>query len=619
MHTSTRAEAPTPMRRERVRRAATSPATIAILVWLVATPVAIILPRATGFDPFTERGAFVPLAAGGVLLAVVTAVGWWRWAGEWVAAGAAGLFAAWVALALQVALNGTPFGFSGLVGDMGRMSATVTRYTVTPWPTDTFVEGLTSEYPPLYPWLIGRGALLTDVPAWRLLGLAEIVVTSLAVLAAFLLWRRLVPAWVALAVTGVCLLHYGDPRKAFGVITLFVFIPWLISAFTEGPRGRMHWLPAGVIGGLIMLSYIGWFPFGALGVLAVVVASWRRTADRAGYVRHVLLVGAVAAIVASPYLVPWGYAALTQGGQAVSDLYVSSEITTNGFPFLQPTLLGALQLIGLAGLVWYRNRTWWAWPLLYLVIGSYVFWLVMGIRFVLTQHTTLLHYVPTLTGTVLAAAGVLTLTAAGPALVRRLTVTPPYRTGAAALAVAMLWVGFSYWQDWRPHPTLGVSAHNDYATMAHLEPRPDCSYPRYAPAQGRFGCVPADRIKAEVERVRGVGDRPYTLSSDERLFAFLPWRGYMGTDRTSASTLTRWDDRHAELTRLAQLSDPAEFARASANTQFGPIDVFVLGRGDADTWQVIDVSFRRAQFDPAVWTIVDNLPEPVVLAIRRSA
>lgn len=604
----------------RFRRLARSPATVAIITWLVAMPFAYLIPRLTDLDPFTENGIFVPLGVGGVLLVGMTALAWRRGAGDLVAASSAGLFAAWVALCFRVGLYGSQFGTTGLQGDRGRVAAVATKNTVTWLPVDPFVDGVPAEYPPLFPWLVGRAAVLLDVSAWKLLAVAEVVLLSLAVLTAFLLWRKLVSAPVALVLSAVGVLVYGDPRKAFGAITLFVFVPWIIAAFTENSRWRMHWLPAGVIAGLTMMSYSGWYPFGVLGVLAVIVSVWRRSADRVAYLRHVLLLAATAVIVALPYLVPWLGGVLTREGQAISDEYVTSHLSTHSFPFLKPTLLGALELIGLAGLVWYRRRTEWAWPLLYLVIGSYLYWLITGIRFMFSKHTTLFYYVPLLTGAALISAGVLTLAHAGPALARRLTISPPYRTGAAVSAVALLWVGFTYWMDWRPSLEAGTaSTFNQYSAWAHLEPGPDCGYPRFAPAQGRLGCYPANSIKAEVERVRGVGDRPRTLASDERLYAFLPWPGYMGVDRTSANTLVRWDDRQAEVIRLSRISDPAEFSQQTSDSELGRIDLFAMYRASAVDWLVVGATFHPDQFDPAQWIIVENMPSAsdTVIAIRR--
>ena len=91
----------------------------------------------------------------------------------------------------------------------------------------------------------------------------------------------------------------------------------------------------------------------------------------------------------------------------------------------------------------------------------------------------------------------------------------------------------------------------------------------------------------------------------------------MGVDRTASGTLTRWDDRHAELKRLAQITDPKEFARVSANTQFGGIDVFVMHSSGPQNWDAIQATFHPGQFDPAVWTVVQGLPSDTVVAIRK--
>ncbi|HEU5470043.1 MAG TPA: arabinofuranosyltransferase [Actinophytocola sp.] len=597
------------------RRLVTSPGTIAVGTWAVALPFAFLIPRLLDLNPFTARGAFLPVAAGAVLLVAVTALAWWRGAGEAIPAVAAGLFGAWVALMFRAWLAGTPHGTTGLAGDRVRVAAAATRYAVTPWFADHFVEELPPEYPPLYPWLTGRLAALLDVPAWRLLGFVEVGVLSLSVVVAFLMWCRLAPAALAFPLSAISIPLQGDPRKAFAVITLVVFVPWVISAFTEPPRGRLHWLPAGIIGGLIMLTYNGWFLFAGFGVFVLIFVTWRRSAERGRYVRHVLLLGATAFVVSAPFLVPYFGTALTQGGELLSDLWAPGEIADNGFPFLEPTLMGALQLAGLAGLLWYRGRFWWSGPMLYLVLGAYAWWLVQGVRFVFTGHTGLFYYAFLISATVMLLAAVLTLATAAPALVRKLQLVRPPRSGVVAVALLMVWLGFTYSQDWRPGA--GTTTFNDYATWAHLEPLPDCRYPKYAPQDGRFPCYPVELIRTEVEQVRGTGDRPHTLATNERLFAYLPWRGYMGMDQTSANTLVRWDSRNAELGRLASITDPAEFARATADTAFGPIDVFVLYSPEPGSWKILNHTFGPQQFDPAIWSVTELEPHQLVVITRR--
>src|SRR5205823_14669010 len=96
----------------------------------------------------------------------------------------------------------------------------------------------------------GRASARVQVPAWRLLGRAEAITLSFAVVAGYLLWRRLLPGPQALAVTLPVLLCFSLPEKAFEILALAILVPWAIATFGDPPRGRLHWLPAGLIGGL---------------------------------------------------------------------------------------------------------------------------------------------------------------------------------------------------------------------------------------------------------------------------------------------------------------------------------------------------------------------------------
>jgi hypothetical protein len=157
----------------------------------------------------------------------------------------------------------------------------------------------------------------------------------------------------------------------------------------------------------------------------------------------------------------------------------------------------------------------------------------------------------------------------------------------------------------------------NYAADAHLEPLPGGRQPAYAPHLPPMRWFPVTPVRRAVTEVLGPDAAPRTLSYDERLFAYLPWPGYIAVDRTAAGSVTRWDDRHAALVRLAAVTDPATFAQASAHTEFGRIDLFVLRRSGVD-WVWRDVRFHPGQFDPAVFTVVTDLPENTVLAVRES-
>lgn len=86
--------------------------------------------------------------------------------------------------------------------------------------------------------LIGRIAAWSGHEAWSLLGTFQALFVSLALLAAFLLWRRLVPAPVALALSARVLIGLTEPSKGNEILALAVFIPWLLASFAPPAGSR---------------------------------------------------------------------------------------------------------------------------------------------------------------------------------------------------------------------------------------------------------------------------------------------------------------------------------------------------------------------------------------------
>jgi Arabinofuranosyltransferase N terminal len=609
-----------------------NPSLAALITWVVCLPVAFAAATLGPADPFRLRVAMVPVV---VLVAgvIVAGVASRRLPADLASGIAAGLAGGWVAFTLRTALHGTPFGFGGLGSDAGRLAAMANRYAGTWHSSDGIVPSVPSNYPPLFPWLVGRTSALIHVPAWRLLGPAEAIALSFTVIAGYLLWRRLLPGPVALAVTLPVLLCYSLPEKAYEILALVVFVPWAVATFGEPPRGRLHWLPAGLIGGLSILLYWAFLVFGALGVLALAVLTWRASPDRARYVRHVALTIIVALVVASWYLIPYAGWGLLHGSSQVEYQYQGGGIQDSPLLFLSPTPLGVLELIGVIGLIWWRGRVWWGKPLLLLTTGIYAYWLLGLASFVLANRHLLLQDTPPLTGLVLAAAGVLTIAHTAPAIVRRLSIrTVPAGLPALALCLLVTWTAVTAWQAWMPggpaSPTglyqPPVNSQRNDTTAAFTTALPGGSYPHATPASIRSPWFPTDPIEKDVASVLGASAAPVTLSASEQPFAYVNWPGYIGVTWGAAGIDTDWPARYAALRKLSRVTDPAAFAAASARTAFGPVDVFILQRtGPARwTWQPAGspdpaITFTPAQFSPDAFTVFTNLPGNFVLAVRQ--
>jgi hypothetical protein len=615
------------------RLARLNPSLAALITWLVCLPVAFAAAALGPADPFRLRVAMVPVVVV-VVGVIVVGIASRRLPADLASGIGAGLFGGWTAFTLRAALHGTPFGFGGLGSDPGRLAAMANTYSHTWRSSDGIVPSVPSNYPPLFPWLVGRTSALIHVPAWRLLGPAEAITLSFAVIAGYLLWRYLAPGPVALALTLPVLLCFSLPDKAFEILALEILVPWAIATFGEPPRGRrLHWLPAGLIGGLSILLYWAFIMFAALGVLALVVVTWRASAERARYVRHVVLTIVVALVVASWYLIPYGAWGLLHGSSQVEYQYQGGGIQDSPLMFLAPTPLGVLELIGVIGLAWWRGRVWWGKPLLLLTGGVYAYWLLGLAAFVLANHHLLLQDTPRLIGPLLAAAGVLTIAHTAPGVVRRLSVrTVPAGLPALALCLLIIWTAITSWQAWMPGGPASqnglyqpaVSTTPNDATAAFTVPLPDGRYSRAAPASLRQLWFPTDPIKKDVASVLGPGAAPVTLSASEQLFAYVNWPGYTAVNRGAAGIDTDWPARYAALRKLSLVTDPAAFAAASARTAFGPVDVFILGRaGPARwTWQPTGspdpaITFTPAQFSRDAFTVFTNLQGNFVLVVRQ--
>lgn len=607
---------------------AVSPGWAALAVYAVCLPVAWVLPGALHINPFNQRGGLVPLAVGGLIVAAVGVAAWLlrgRYSGMLVGA-SAGFYAAFVVLVLRTALNGTPYAHEALLGDTGRLYAMAERYT-TAWAAHDGVVGtVASEYPPGFPYLIGKLAWLLHLPAWHLVKPAEIITLSLAVLVPFWLWLRLVSAPAALMISVLVSAVAGIPSKSYEIVALAVAIPWLLLTVARPDGKRLHWLPAGLIGTVLLQTYFTPLAFVAIGMLVLAVSVWRTEPDRKAYVWYLVKVCALALALAAWWWIPYLWA-MAHGGQQVADQYWSQQNSEFPFPFLETNAIGLAELAGLAGMLWLRGRTFWAGPLLLMLLGCYAYRVIGLIRWVATQHTMLFYYTDRMIEAICMAG--LALSAVELAKRRDLV------TGAGLVAAlaGVTFAGYTFWTVVAPVTSWGTSPYgganpndpphysNINARQAHAETLPNGRLNRYAKiAHVDIHRLPTNMIIDAVRQVRPGDPVPQVLSRDQTLFGYVPWNSYLDTDRTASYGPVHWDERYAELLKLAKMTDPAAFAQEAANTPFGPINVFVLGhRREGMAWPAFRVkvapTFSAQQFEPARWDVRD-LPNDTFLAIR---
>ena len=608
--------------RERFRPLVPSWTTLAaVLTWLVALPAGVLLVRRANLDPFTMEGAVAPLGYGlaaGLMIGLLAL----RLRPDVVAGVGAGLFSAWSGWAIAANLVGTPYGYGSMGGDAGRMSALATYFSTTWVPSDAADPALPSEYPPLYPMLIGRVAAWSGRESWGLLGTFQALFVSLALLAAFLMWRRLVPSPVALALAATVLIGLNEPSKGNEILALAVFIPWLLASFAP-PVGTRPLNPviAGVIGGVMLPLYPNFLMFSLLGVGLMLVVGWRSSEKPRAYLVHAVIVVAVSAALASWYLGPLVVEYAGGNQQVVADLFVSASILNQSIAGSGSVLLFGLQVVGLVGVVVLWNRASWARALGLLFVGILIARAYMLLRFTFTGHHFLMLYMPYVLRYMAAAAGVLALwelwQVGAPGFLSRLR-SPQRLVGVVAVGAVVAVVGTQAWQAWLPQPAGGrnnesavVSAGPSYATLAHAEYLPNGAAPHYR-ALTMNPAFPANAVISAIDGQLSTNADPVVLSSDQRLFSFRAYRNYLPQGRKSSNAATRWDDRKLVVDSFAQIDDPATLARAMSDTEFGEVDALVLNRKDDHTYTWNGVEFSANAFEGPQFSV------KVVQAVRSS-
>jgi len=290
--------------------------------------------------------------------------------------------------------------------------------------------------------LIGRFAAWSGHAARSLLGAFQALLVSLALLAAFLLWHRLVPAPVALALSATVLNGLAEPSKGNEILALAVFIPWLLASFAP-PAGTQALNPvvSGIIGGVMVSLYPNFLMSSLLGVGLMLVVGWRSSERPRTYLVHAITVVAISAVLSSWYLGP--LIAEYAGGkqQVVADLFESGSVLNQSIVSNDSLLLFGLQVVGLVGVVVLWNRAIWARALGLLFLGILIARVLMLLRFTFTGHRFLLLYTLRYSA---AAAGVLALwelwQVRGANLLRRMR-SPQRLAGVVAVGAVVAVVG----------------------------------------------------------------------------------------------------------------------------------------------------------------------------------
>ena len=510
------------------------------------------------YDPLGPLAGYATRAVVAGLVLLGAAV--WAWSvrrgrpwGAWLVPVVVGVVAA---VTVAGALAGTPYAPGGIDSDQSFRTAAITRYADT-WRTVDFTyRGLPAFYPPAYFWVLGRLADLTGAEPWRMAKPGAVAVALLVPLVTYLLWRRLVPGTTA-ALVAVVPLVVSSVFEPYAWLVLFAIVPWwleVVAGVRRAGRPPGNPLLLGVVGAVLFLTYHYFFFVAALALLIHLVVARGRGAGRTA------LVLGVAAAVAAVYWLPLAVSMLRAGRvESLANRWFSPGHADLPLPMVEPSVTGAVALLGLGYLVWTVRRDPLSRGLLVLLAAAYA-WYLLGAVAALLDTPLLSFRSKPLVSVVLVTAGVLGLVRLAGWAATRFPAGDVRRVGWMLGVVLVVFAGQEFVTAVRTSPLVEV---------AHATPLP-------AEAEAEGPDPPAAALREVIDsRYRGTG-HPVLLSDRVDIMAFYPYFGFLQWNAHYAHPASGFSARVALLESLADAGDPDALAAGARANPYDPIDVFVL-------------------------------------------
>ncbi len=491
--------------------------------------------------------------------------------------------AALVVTTTAIPLSSTRLYLDGLQVDQGFRTQFLTRMATTLANQDMNYIDMPSYYPIGWFWLGGRLANLLGIPGWEVYQPWALV--SIAAVACLLVpvWQRLtgsLPVATAIAVVSVCVVLVTTPEEPYGAIIALGAPAAVILAY-RALRGSWY-ASAGVAIFLGASATMYTLFTGVIALSVVVLATIGAVVSRRSWVplSRLLAIGIGSILFALLAWGPYFWAVLTGHPQsgATAPNYLPPEGAQIPLPFLAPSIIGVLCLIGLLYLIVRVHDP----EVRSLGIATVVFyaWTIASMVASLAGTTLLGFRISSLIALQLTTAGVLALAELRLVGIRRFypdRLTPRMsRRITVVMVVVLLGAGLHYAQSIPVRNENGID--HAYSDTDGYGERAD----RYAPDTARHY---AD-VDAEI-RSHGYEPTETVVLTDEANFmSYYPYFGFQAFTSHYANPLGEFGVRNAAIEEWASgswegLAEPEAFAAALAEVPWREPDVFIF-RGDVE-------------------------------------
>ncbi|MBY6410626.1 galactan 5-O-arabinofuranosyltransferase [Rhodococcus sp. BP-252] len=520
-----------------------------------------------------------------------------------------------------------------------------------------------ADIPPFYPagwfWIGGRVGNLLGMDGWEVFKPFAIGFLAVTAVVAYTLWRQLVRADLAVAVSAVTtalVVAYASPEAYSAVIALLIAPAFLLAwgalnrpvtagfVGIDGPRHPIdgnsgpsmptkagkNWGWGAVVGTGLFLGlaatfytlYLGMAAF-AVVLMAIVSAflgiraekTWRAAIP---VVVRLAVIAAISGLVALTVWLPYLIDALT-GTPATSGTalhYLPETGATLPFPMFEFSLLGALTMIGT---LWLAVRTATSRRAQALTIGvvAVYLWTLLSMAATVAGTTLLSFRLEAVLIVLLGAAGVFGFIEGSKAIYQ--AINEPVRFKAAAVVVAA--VGALAFAQNIPQvlqTEITVAYQDTDGDGVRADKRPPSAVSYYG-----------DVDKAIGEQLGKPRDETIVLTADTSFLSYYPYFGFQGLTSHYANPLAQFDQRAAAIEDWAELGSPDELVAAMDSSEWTAPDAFLFRRGaDGYTLRLAEdvypndpnvrrytVTFDESLFEDSRFTVTDIGPFALVTRV----
>lgn len=284
-------------------------------------------------------------------------------------------------IVINLSFKDVAFAKGGYSGDMGFLTAYVTKFANFNGFIDFGYKGLTSFYPPLYYYILGKISAIFSIPPYKMLKYGMLTACFMCPFISFWIWRKITDFKIAILL-GFSILLFHDWYKINAWIALILFVPWWLY-YVENIYGkfftRKNYIIGGLIGGIIVMLQYYWILIGLLFTLIKYVINFienRYTLKPAiikADIQNKLKIGFIALLVAGFYLIPYAYTLIFHETESLQNNYFVESMIFLPFDSFKSIFPGLLYITSLIYLIFIANRDAIAKNLSILILTIYIF------------------------------------------------------------------------------------------------------------------------------------------------------------------------------------------------------------------------------------------------------